>query len=166
MRKSITLVLIVVSVTFNLAFLAMWITHYVTARHVTEQESRESSQPCAIWSPLHQRLGVTVQQWKAIEPQFVRFQQASQNECREIQRLRLVLIDQLAAPTVNRHALDETQQSLQAHQQTQQRLIVEQLVAEKHVLIPSQQRELFQLIRQQTRCLTPGALLGDPAHSK
>lgn len=158
--------LVTLSIAFNVAFLAMWGFHLYGTRVTAERQVPSAGQACAIWSPLHQRLGITTQQWAVIEPPFTRFQQASQHECREIQRLQSVLIEQLAASTVNHHVLDETQQALLAHQQTQQRLIIKQLVAEKRVLTPSQQRELFQLIRQQTRCLTPSTLLGDSPHVK
>ena len=161
--KKLVPILITLSVAFNMAFLAMWVTHQITGRHASAPTARQDTGTCVIWSPLHQRLGVTTQQWKAIEPQFVTFQQASRDECQEIQRLRLALIAQLSAPTVDQRALKSTQYALQAHQQELQRLIVTQLLAEKAVLTPEQQGELFQLIRQQTRCMTPGALLREAA---
>jgi Spy/CpxP family protein refolding chaperone len=157
MWKKIAPLLVVLSVTLNVAFIGVWAVHAARAHwHVDGTRDGE------MWCPLHRRLNVTDEQWRQIEPRIAEFRRRSQAICADMNRLRTELIDLIAADEPDRQVIAAKQEQIRAGQQQMQRLVIEHLLAEKEVLTAEQQKELFDLIRQRSACHGPGRMMGLP----
>jgi Spy/CpxP family protein refolding chaperone len=147
--------LILLSVAFNLTFAAIWALHTLPARFAFGAGWGDG-----VWCPLHRRLGVTEAQWRQIEPQLVAFQQSAQAVCTEIDRARGELIDLIAAPEPDREAIRAKQEEVLAGQRRMQELAIGHLLAEKEALTAEQQRQLFDMLQQQSGCAGHGPMMG------
>ncbi len=147
--------LIVVSVALNVAFVSMWIVHAV-ACHAHPQESDETAGQQGIqqeiWCPLHRELAVTEEQWTQIEPRLREFQAAVSELTQPVKSLRSEVIDLIAADKSDPEAIRSKQDEILATKRKIQGLVAAHLMAEKEILTPDQQTQLFQMLRQQTNC--------------
>ncbi len=157
MWKRIAPLLIVLSVALNAAFIGVWAVHAARAHWLVDEPHAGEA-----WCPLHRRLNVTDEQWRQIEPRIAEFRRRSQAICAEMNRLRAELIDLIAADDPDRQAIAAKQEQIRAGQRQMQELVVEHLLAEKDVLTPEQQTELFGLIRERSPCRGPGRMMGLP----
>jgi len=152
--------LIVASAALNMAFVAMWIAHAAPL----ERASGESHTPAAqeaIWCPLHRALKVTEAQWKEIEPRLRDFQAAVGELCRQTDAIRSEVIDLIAADETDLNAILARQGEILATKERIQRLVVDHLLAEKRVLTPEQQRQLFSMLRERTGCAASPPMSGN-----
>ena len=156
MWRKAKVLLIVLSLALNLGFGATWIGH-VLATRATASDTHDTSDP--VCCPLYRQLGVSLEQWREIEPRWHNFRKSSQTICQSVTRLRQELIDLVAAPEINEKAIQLKQDEILAGQRKMQNLVIENLVAEKKSLTPDQQTKLFILLRSQAGCsghgLTP-----------
>lgn len=155
MWKKIAPLLIVLSVALNVAFVGVWVVHAARAHWLAEGFRNGE-----VWCPLHRRLNVTDEQWQQIEPRLTEFRHQSQAICADMNRLRTELIDLIAGDEPDPGAIAAKQEQIRAGQQRMQELVVEHLLAEKAVLTPEQQKELFDLVRKRTACHGPGRMMG------
>ncbi|MFW6028206.1 MAG: Spy/CpxP family protein refolding chaperone [bacterium] len=155
MWKRIAPLLVVLSVALNMAFISVWAVHAARAHWPTGTADENGT-----WCPLYRRLDVTDEQWRQIEPRIAEFRARSQTICAEMNRMRAELIDLIASDNPGRDAIAAKQEEIRAGQQRMQQLVVERLLAEKEVLTPEQQKELFELIRQRSACHGPGRMMG------
>ncbi|MFO7897568.1 MAG: periplasmic heavy metal sensor, partial [Planctomycetota bacterium] len=116
----------------------------------------------SVWCPLHRRLNVTDEQWRRIEPRLEAFRDRTRAICTRMNRLRGEMIDLIASDDPDRDAIAARQEEIRAGQRQMQQLVIEHLLAEKEVLTPEQQRELFHLIRRRSACHGPGRMMGLP----
>jgi len=160
MWKKAKLLLIILSVALNVAFVSVWVTHALGPhlRFAGPCPQRRGHTPARC--PLYQKLGASEKQRQQIEPRWLEFQESSRALCRQISRLRLEIIDLIAAPEVDHEAIRAKQEQILAGQRKMQELVIAQLLAEKQVLTPEQQKELFGLIRQRSGCPGHGPLRG------
>ena len=154
--------LVILSVGLNVAFVTTWIVHAVGCRHdgtkhCRHREGKEFG-PCS----LHRRLGTSDEQWRRIEPLLAKFRESSQTVCSEVAGHRRELIDLLAAAEVDREAVRAKQEDILAGQRKMQELLIAHLLAEKELLSPEQQAELFRLLRTRTRCPGHGPMGAGP----
>jgi Spy/CpxP family protein refolding chaperone len=158
MWKRIAPLLVILSVALNLAFIGVWGVHVIRehAHHGTWFTDKHSD---GIWCPLHRKLGASEQQWKQIEPKLVAFRKSSQSVCEEVNRKRQEMIDLVASANPDPHAIAAKQEEILAGQRKMQALVIEQLLAEKQVLTPPQQKELFDLLRQRSGCAGHGPMM-------
>jgi len=159
MWKKIVPLLIILSVALNLAFVGVWAAHSIRGRWFGRGPCRTGTGHSEINCPLHRRLGATPEQWKRIEPRVAEFRKSSQEICAEGMRKRGEMIDLVAAPEPDREAIAAKQEDILDGQRRMQQLVIEHLLAEKEVLTPAQQKELFDLLRRRS-CGGPERMMG------
>jgi Spy/CpxP family protein refolding chaperone len=157
-RKARPIVL-AVSVALNLAVLSAWGAQAIPAHLRLESRGAGGAQP-EIWCPLHRALGVSEEQWRQIEPGLLAFHQQAQESCLRLQQWRDECLKLVAAPEPDMAAIHELQQKVLDGQGRMQGLVLQQLLAEKKVLTPAQQEQLFSMIRKNMQCAGPGGMMG------
>lgn len=153
-RRS-TFYLVSASLGLNLAFVGVWVAHAWPARPA-DQPQPES----AIWCPLHRALQVSPRQWAEIEPRLREFQAAVGELCSQTDVLRSEVIDLIAAEVPDLDAIQAKQEEILTTKRQIQRLVVEHLLAEREVLTPEQQRQLFTMLRERTGCVSDPPMSG------
>jgi Spy/CpxP family protein refolding chaperone len=142
--------LFALSVGLNLAFIAMWLVHSLSAPGDAGGLSRtefDSSVP----SGLHREIGVTEDQWRKIEPLVLEFREKAGKQRQEISALRGQLMDLLTMPNVDEAAIRKTQEEILAGQRRMQNLVIDHLLKEKEFLSPEQGKRLMQSLCEQCR---------------
>ena len=143
--------LIALSVGLNLAFVGLWAVHAMPGcRHVRGRGK--------VWCPLHRQLGATPEQWREIEPSMLAFQAKAREICGEAGRLRLELIDLLAAETPDKEAIAKKQAEIHKRQRRMQQLVVEHLLQTRETLTPEQRKTLFDMLRRKVGCGSHGPM--------
>jgi Spy/CpxP family protein refolding chaperone len=161
--------LIIFSLSLNLAFIGVWGSKTLTqpARAaVPKTTGCPKDSTCRVWCPLHRALGTTDAQWKLLEPRQREFQAASDSLSEHAARLREQLAVLLAAPVVDRAALDARQAEIFVVQKDMQQLVVNHLLDEKQVLTAEQQQKLFAMLRESGGCAGHRGMLGLGAGGK
>jgi len=148
--------LIAASIALNLAFVGVWLAHAIPAGMGKEHAPATTGR---IWCPLHAQLKVSDAQWEQIEPRLKAFRESAQAVCQQVSKLRLEMVDLIAAPNADREAVAAKQEEIQAGQRQMQALVIEHLLAEKENLTAEQQERLFALIREQSACDTRGNIM-------
>lgn len=151
MWKKVVPLFIVLSIALNIAFVGIWAVHAVRAPW-GEGRSRHGE----VWCLLHRRLNVTDEQWREIEPRLDDFQKAARGIREDVNRSRTELLDLIAAAEPDREALRAKQDEILAAQRRMQDLVIEHLLSQKNVLTPTQQRELFDMMRRRSGCTGQG----------
>ncbi len=151
MWKKVVPLLIVLSVALNMAFVGIWAVHAVRAHYADNSLCHGN-----VWSPLHRRLNVTDEQWREIEPHLADFQKAARDVREDVNRCRTEFLDLIAADEPDREALRAKQEEILAGQRRMQELVIEHLISQKDVLTPTQQRELFDMMRRRSHCIGHG----------
>ena len=151
MWKKTKPILIVASVALNTAFVAMWIVHAAPPQARIEGTGQRATQH-TIWCPLHRELGVTEEQWVQIEPRLREFQAAVGKLRQQTSAKRSEVIDLIAAKESDAEAIRAKQDEILATKRSIQGLVVDHLLAEKQVLTPEQQQQLFEMLRNRTGC--------------
>ena len=140
------LYVIVASVALNVAFVAMWIAYAGTSQAHPEETGQRETQH-TIWCPLHRELGVTEEQWAQIEPRLREFQAAVGELCQDVNAKRSEVIDLIADREPDRATIRATQDEILATKRNIQDLVADHLIAEKEILAPRQQQQLFEMLR-------------------
>ena len=99
--------------------------------------------------PLHQMLGLNEDQrarWEAAERPFLQQFDAA---TAQLENHRAALIDALFADTIDSARIETERAAIATLQQTQQRLIIEQLIVERAILDATQRAQLARLLRDQ-----------------
>ncbi len=143
--------LIVGSVALNVAFVAMWIAHAAPSQARPEETGQRATQQ-TIWCLLHRELGVTEEQWVQIEPRLREFQAAVGELRQQTSTKRSEVIDLIATEEPDAEAIRAKQDEILATKRSIQGLVVDHLLAEKEVLTPEQQQQLFEMLRNRTGC--------------
>ncbi|MHB8972702.1 MAG: periplasmic heavy metal sensor [Pirellulaceae bacterium] len=151
--------LIILSLTLNVAFVGVWLTYAAAPRMQWHEMSCEPGEQETVWCPLHRELNCTPEQWKDIEPRLREFRNAADAICQAIGQRRLEIIDLLAVQETDLAAVKSKQDDILADQRKMQALVVEQLTYEKAVLTAQQQQQLFELLRSRSGSNRGSALL-------
>jgi Spy/CpxP family protein refolding chaperone len=154
MWKKTAPLLIVLSVSMNIAFIGDWAVHMVQTSRVSCET--QNDQMCL----LYRRLNVTDYQWKQIEPRIAEFRSQVQTIRNEIIRLRTEVIDLIAADKLDLQAIKVKQDQIITCKKQMQQLVIEHLLEEKKVLTDKQQKELFELLRQNSEQGGPRRMMG------
>jgi Spy/CpxP family protein refolding chaperone len=152
-------ILALASVALNVAFIGVAATQVVRTHAGAPETCEPRPGRGEVWCPLHRQLGVTPEQWRRLQPTLIEFHQASRAVREEVGRKREALIGLLSSSPPDRQALAAAQEEVLAGQRRMQQLVVEHLLAEKDVLTPEQEKELFDLIRKRGGCTTQGPLM-------
>jgi len=160
MLKKILMVLLILSVTLNIAFISTWVVHALSShvRHV--EPPADPNTENSIWCLLHRKLGVSEEQWRQIEPRLIAFRESSREICETNQKLGQEMIELLSAPEVDRTTIQAKQEEIIAGQRKMQNLVIKHLLAEKEVLTPQQQEQLFDLMQKNMACAGCGPMMG------
>lgn len=156
MGKKIVSLLIVLSVTLNVAFVGFWAARFLRAKWSVGGPWGDGEVQC----PLHRRLGADREQWQRIEPVVTAFRRESQAVCRDVKRTRLEMLDLLAAPEPDMEKIAAKQEEILAGQRRMQGLVIKHILAEKELLTPEQRKEFFDLLRQRSDCAGHGPMTG------
>jgi Spy/CpxP family protein refolding chaperone len=161
MWKKMRPYLIVSSVALNVAFVGMWIA-YAAPSPARPEETAQRAMQQVIWCPLHRELGTTEKQWAQIEPRLWEFQAAVGELCQQTDAMRSEVIDLIAAEEADTETIRAKQDEILAKKRGIQQLVVDHLLAEKEVLTPEQQQQLFQMLRNRTGCTAVPPMSGRP----
>jgi Spy/CpxP family protein refolding chaperone len=162
MWKKTAVILVVLSVAMNLAFIGVWGFHAVGSRCRRGGSCRDMSEKGGIWCPLHRELGIDQKQWEQIEPRLVEFRKASQAVCQEVNSRRAEMIGLIAAPESDSEAIRAKQEEILAGQRKMQELTINHLLTEKKILKPEQQEAFFRMFRQRSGCAGHGPMMNTP----
>lgn len=160
MWKKSRLYLIVASVALNVAFIAMWVAHAAPVQRGPEAGDRRVAEE-VVWCPLHRQLKVSPEQWQQIEPQLRDFQASVAEFCQQTNSMRSQVIELLAAEKPDLETIRARQDEILETKRRIQQLVVDHLLAEKKVLTPEQQQELFALLRDRTGCAADPPMSGN-----
>lgn len=142
--------LFALSVGLNLAFVAVWLVHSLSAPGDARGISR-SKIDSTVPSALHREIGVTKEQWQKIEPLILDFREKASRQRQKISALRGQLMDLLTIPEVDEAAIQEKQEEILAGQRQMQNLVIDHLLKEKEFLSPEQGKRLMQSLCEQWR---------------
>jgi len=157
MEKKIAVLLIVLSLSLNAAFIGSWA---VRAARGPASSTEARVLPCeGAPCPLHRSLDVTDEQWRRLEPRLARFRSDSESLCRDIRRARGELIDLIDSPLPDRTAIAAKREEILTAQRKMQELVIAHLLAEKEMLNPEQQAKLFRMIRERSGCAGKGGMM-------
>jgi len=150
MWKKIGPLLIILSVSLNIAFIGSWAVQAAKERSASPEPCGQTRGDSSC--PLHRSLNVTDEQWEKLEPRLAQFRSESEILCQDIQRLRGQLIDLIASPQPDSEAIAAKQGEILAGQRNMQERVIAHLLAEKQTLTEGQQTKLFDMIREKTGC--------------
>jgi Spy/CpxP family protein refolding chaperone len=159
MWQTIRPYLISLSIALNLSFLAMWIAHAApvdTAGEVAGEGNSPRTAESSVWCPLHRELEVTEQQWREIEPSLRQFQASVGELSAHVDQMCSEVIDLLAAESPDLVAVRAKQDEILEAKRAMQDMVAAHLIAERQVLTAAQQQQLFQRLRDRTRCAAEG----------
>jgi len=152
MKKKLAVLLILVSVCLNVAFVAAWLAHHIPGRgggcHAIRTEC-----------PIHVQLGATEPQWREIATRLAVFRESSKPLCAEIQRNRLALLNLVAEPAPDRAAIRAKQEQILEGQRQMQEKAIANLIGLSATLTPEQRKRLFDLLRERSPCAGNGPMM-------
>jgi Spy/CpxP family protein refolding chaperone len=163
MRRKLIMLLVVLSVALNVAFIGGWAWHAFSGclRTGRPQPGRDGE----IWCPTHRELGLTGEQWRQIEPSLTEFYDQAQENRSRLQNLRDEILDLLAAPEPDMALVREKQEQILKGQRRMQELVLRRLLKEKEVLTAEQEKRLFSMLRRRMGCPLPGPMMA-PGQSR
>jgi Spy/CpxP family protein refolding chaperone len=156
MNSKAKTLLVLLSVTLNVAFLAGWAWR---AMRPAPESPAGSSSTSAL--SLHQRLELTPEQRRELEPRLEEFRKETAATFARIDRNREEMLELLAASQPDPERIRAKQQEIQTGQRQCQERLVAHILAEKEILSPEQQRKYFDLLRQQSGMHLPQRILGE-----
>ena len=155
MWKSIRSPLLMLSISFNLAVIAVWLVQFAWAQHsLSDGMAPQLDSHREISSRLHREIGVTPAQWQQIEPLLLDFRQSSASQQQRLETLRQQLLGLLAETPTNMEAIRGKQNEILLGQEQIQDLVIGHLLKEKAILSPEQLKQLIQEIHRQ--CMHSG----------
>ncbi|MCF8062836.1 MAG: periplasmic heavy metal sensor [Deltaproteobacteria bacterium] len=155
--------LFALSLGLNLAFIAMWLVHSLSAPGDAGDLSRPEIDG-SVPSVLHREIGVTEEQWRKIEPLVLDFREKAGKQRQQISALQGQLMDLLTMPEVDEAAIRKTQEEILAGQRRMQNLVIDHLLKEKEFLSPEQGKRLMQSLCEQ--CRQNGGLPSGEGHAR
>lgn len=152
MKKKLGVLLILVSVGLNMAFVAAWLAYRIPLRGCACHGIRTEC-------PMHVQLGATEPQWRDIEDRLAAFRESSKPLCKEIQRHRIDLLNLVAAQEPDRTAIRAKQEQILEGQRQMQEKAIENLMGLNATLTPEQRKRLFDLLRERSQCAGRGPMM-------
>jgi Spy/CpxP family protein refolding chaperone len=153
MKKIIGVMLIILSVGLNVAFIVTWIGHRLPTWGGGCRGGNRNG--CA----MHVRLGATQPQWREIEARLSAFRESSRPLCVAIQSNRLELLDLIAAPQPDGEAIRAKQTQILEGQRQMQEETIGHLTELAATLTPEQRKRLFELMRERTQYGGPAPMM-------
>ena len=159
MREKAKIVLIMLSIGFNIAFSVIWITHFASGRSKNADQSMVGCPRTGGQKPLYKQLDLSEEQSRKAESRMLAFRSDSDTICRDTGILRNELIDLIAMPNPDAGAIGKKQAEIIANQKKMQELTISHILEMKRIFTPDQQKKFFILIRGQMKCRIPGQMM-------
>ena len=164
MWDKIKVFLIMLSIGFNVAFLVIWITHFVPERAKDSGRSTVGISQTAVPCPLYKKLDLNEKQGRKADSLLIEFRTSSNTIWKETGNLRGELIDLLAMSQPDTDAIGKKQDKMITSQKKMQALTISHILEMKQLLTPDQQKIFFKLMRGQGKCHFPDLMM-KPASS-
>ncbi len=142
MKENLKTLLVAFSIILNLVFIG------TTAFYKMSSYAATGRTPEANCPFLYQKLDLSSDQLARTESVRDRFHERLRRLGGEIQTKQLELIDLLAAPEIDRTALDAVRERINQLQKTMQDTIISHIVEETGIFTPEQRKSFFRLIRE------------------
>ena len=152
MKQKLGMLLILLSVGLNAAFVATWFAHRIPGRGGACHGIRTEC-------PMHIQLGATEPQWREMETRLAVFRESAKPLCEEIQRQRSDLLNLVAAPAPDRAAIRAKQEQILEGQRQMQEKVIENLMGLSAILTPEQRKRFFDLLRKRCQCAGYGPMM-------
>jgi Spy/CpxP family protein refolding chaperone len=159
MWKKARIVLIMLSIGFNAAFSAIWISHIASGRSENAAQTIVGCPRAGGQAPLYNQLDLSREQSQKAESRMIAFRTASDTISRDAGILRNELIDLIAAPNPDAAAIGRKQEQIAANQKKMQELTISHILEMKQIFNPGQQKKFFILMRGQAGCRIPGQIV-------
>jgi Spy/CpxP family protein refolding chaperone len=159
MWEKAKIVLIMLSIGFNIAFSVIWITHFASGRSKNADQSIVGCPRTGGQTPLYKQLDLSEEQSRKAESRMIAFRTASDTICRDTGVLRDELIDMIAMPHPDAGAIEKKQAEIIAYQKKMQELTISHILEMKRIFTPDQQKKFFILMRGQAGCRIPGPMM-------
>ncbi len=137
MKETLKTQVLVFSIILNIAFVGVT-AYYRLASHL----------PGGNCPFLYQQLSLTKEQLNQVEPIRDRFHARLSEVGSTIKTKQLALIDLLAAPELNREAVDTLQKEIHILQKTMQDTIISHILEETRVFSAEQRNTFFQIMKE------------------
>jgi Spy/CpxP family protein refolding chaperone len=152
MWGKIKIILIMLSIGFNIAFAVIWITHFASGRSIHKTQSMVGCPRSSVQKPLYKQLDLSKEQSRKAESRMIAFRTASDTISRDTAKLRDELIDLIAIPHPDTVAIGEKQEEIITNQKKMQELTISHILEMKQIFTPDQQKKFFILLRGQMGC--------------
>jgi Spy/CpxP family protein refolding chaperone len=159
MWEKAKIVLIMLSIGFNIAFSVIWITHFASGRSKNTDQSMVGCPRMTDQKPLYKQLDLSKEQSRNAESRMIAFRTASDTISKDTAKLRDELIDLIAAPRPDETAIARKQDEITANQKKMQELTVSHILEMKRIFTPDQQKKFFILMRDQIGCRISGSMM-------
>ena len=141
--------LFVFSVALNVAFLGFW---GARSLHGETEPVFPEEPGCSVECQLHRDLGMNEAEWEALKPLLRDFARDRCRICCRLDEARAELLEAIALEDPDLETVVARQDEIQMLQRKMQDLIVRQLIQQKEVLTPDQQKKIFGFFRRTCRC--------------
>jgi Spy/CpxP family protein refolding chaperone len=145
-RKMVLGFIVVCSLVLNAAFVTMWLTHAVPRLMMSQRMCSHKNMNCRK-CPLHEKLGLTDSQWGVLKPRVEAYRQAVDSVRHEIVMSREALLAELVKTPADTAALRVCRERIQDWQRKMQEQVVANVLEQKAVLTPEQQRQFIAMVR-------------------
>jgi len=140
MKENLKNLVFIFSIALNIVFLGGTSYYRLTS-------GSSAAKPAPNCPFLYQELNLTKEQLSRIEPARDRFHQRLSEIGGDIKTRQLRLIDLLAAPNLNRKAVEDMQQEIETLQQTMQNTTISHIMEQTGVFSPEQRSRFFELMK-------------------
>ena len=158
MRKRITLLLLIFSLSFNAAFIGVWIASMFIPQKFLQSSQKEKSLSMVSQKSLYQEIGLREDQLKAIEEEQVEFQDNVELLLAEKKEVRREILDLLAKEEVDENAIKAKQEKIFEIEREIQTEVITLFLSEKEMLTPAQQKRLFKKLQKEPEKLSRGRI--------
>ena len=159
MRARLKILLVLLSVALNVAFVGSWTMHAIRASE-GQRPARATGGPSAAMPSLYEQVGTTKDQWQQIRPQLETFRASALAVFERINQRRQEMLVLLAAPQADHAGIAEKQKEIRAAQAQMQELVTSHILAEKEILTPPQRQRYFELLAQRSGTLCENLMEG------
>lgn len=166
MWKKTAIILIVLSIAMNLAFIGVWAVHAFGKWCGSGRRCGRYNENREIGCPVYRNLNVNEDQLKKLGPRIEEFRKASLAICEEVNARRAELIDLIAVPEPDMEAIKAKQEEILACQRKMQELVIKHLLSEKEILTPEQRKDFFRMFRQRSGCGGHSTMMGMPGSGR
>jgi len=155
MGKRTTLLLLIFSLSFNVAFIGVWIASVFIPQQFLQSSQRNATVP---QKSLYQEIGMSEVQWGYIEEGQSEFQDNVESLLTEKKEVRQEIVDLLAKEDVDENEIKAKQEKIFDIEREIQTEVITLFLSEKETLTPAQQKRLFKKLQNEPENLSRGRI--------